>query len=151
MFKRFKIINTVCGFVFMGGMIMTSFAQEKGFSIVEKKAEKKIDITIDGNFFTSYIYPDSLMKPVLYPIVTSEGSFITRGWPMDPRAGERIDHPHHVGLWFNYGNVNGLDFWNNSTSIPIQKKDQYGIIQHAKVNLIKSGNDRSILDVTSRS
>src|SRR5690606_41175037 len=66
-----------------------------------------------------------------------------------PRAGERIDHPHHVGLWFNYGNVNGLDFWNNSTSIPIQKKDQYGIIQHAKVNLIKSGNDRAILNVTS--
>lgn len=133
----------------MGGIVLTSFAQEKRFSIVEKKEEKKIDINIDGKLFTAYIYPDSLMKPVLYPIVTSNGSFITRGWPLDPRAGERVDHPHHVGLWFNYGNVNGLDFWNNSTSIPPQKKNQYGVIQHSKVNSIKTENDRAILDVTS--
>ena len=29
------------------------------------------------------------------------------GFPLDPRPGERVDHPHHVGLWFNYGDVNG--------------------------------------------
>lgn len=26
--------------------------------------------------------------------------------------GENRDHPHHQSLWFNYGDVNGLDFWN---------------------------------------
>ena len=35
----------------------------------------------------------------------SRGAF-----PLYLRPGERIDHPHHVGLWFNYGDVNGLDF-----------------------------------------
>ena len=30
---------------------------------------------------------------------------------IEPKTGERIDHPHHMGHWFNYGDVNGLDFW----------------------------------------
>ena len=48
---------------------------------------------------------------------------------MDPRPGERVDHPHHVGMWFNYGDVNSLDFWNNSTDIPAEKKSGFGIIK----------------------
>ena len=42
---------------------------------------------------------------------------VTRGFPLEPRPGERVDHPHHVGLWFNHGDVNGVDFWNNSESL----------------------------------
>ena len=42
---------------------------------------------------------------------------------------ERIDHPHHVGLWFNFGNVNGLDFWNNSSAIAPERKKEYGSIR----------------------
>jgi hypothetical protein len=64
------------------------------------------------------VWPTSLKKPVLYPIRTAKGTLITRGFPLDPRPGERVDHPHHVGLWFNYGDVNGIDFWNNSDAIP---------------------------------
>jgi hypothetical protein len=88
------------------------------------------------------------MKPVLYPLRTSRGTLITRGWPLDPRPGERIDHPHHVGLWFNYGNVNGLDFWNNSTAIPAAKKSGYGTIKHVAVNKIKADDDQAELEVT---
>lgn len=122
--------------------------QTKRFTIVENKAEKRLDVLIDGKPFTSYIYPEDIMKPVLYPLRTAEGSFITRGWPMDPRPGERVDHPHHVGLWFNYGDVNGLDFWNNSTAIPEDRKEKYGTIKHRKVNKIQNGNDKAVLDVT---
>jgi hypothetical protein len=89
------------------------------------------------------------MKPVLYPIRTADGTFITRGWPMDPRPGERVDHPHHVGLWFNYGDVNGLDFWNNSTSIPADKRNEYGTIKHISVNKMVADNKKAELDVSS--
>src|SRR5690606_28605643 len=89
---------------------LSSLNKDKRFKVTENKAQKRVDITIDGKPFTSYIYPDELMKPVLYPIRTSTGTLITRGWPMEPRPGERVDHPHHVGLWFNYGDVNNLDF-----------------------------------------
>ncbi|RYG01691.1 MAG: hypothetical protein EOO02_12220 [Chitinophagaceae bacterium] len=129
-------------------MSLNSFQPPKHFAITENKAGKRIDISIDGKPFTSYIYPDSLMKSVLYPIRTSKGTLITRGWPMDPRPGERIDHPHHVGMWFNYGNVNGLDFWNNSTAIPADKKNEYGTIKHISVDKTKSTDNSAELDVT---
>lgn len=147
---KFLVMNKQISILaFIGIALVSSFkVEKKGFSIVENKKEKRIDISIDGRIFTSYIYPDELMKPVLYPIRSSEGTFITRGWPFDPRPGERVDHPHHVGLWFNYGDVNGLDFWNNSTAIPSDKKNQYGTIKHAKVNKIQTANDHALLEVT---
>ena len=123
--------------------------QSKRFAIVENKAGNRLDVLVDGKPFTSYIYPDNIMKPVLYPLLTADGTSVTRGWPLDPRPGERVDHPHHVGMWLNYGDVNGLDFWNNSTDIPVEKKDRYGTIKHRKVNKIEADNEKAILDVTA--
>lgn len=126
----------------------TPQSKTKRFAIVENKADKRVDVTVDGKPFTSYIYPDVLMKPVLYPLRTTKGTFITRGWPLDPREGERVDHPHHVGMWFNYGDVNGLDFWNNSTDIPAEKKNGYGVIKHRNVTKMSGGDDKAELSVT---
>lgn len=72
---------------------------------------------IGGKLFTSYTYNNTIDKPVLYPLLTASGKIVTRGFPVAPRPFERTDHPHHIGLWFNYGDVNGLDFWNNSYAI----------------------------------
>src|SRR5690606_22885105 len=126
--------------------LFQAHAQTK-YSIVENKAEKRIDIAVDGKPFTSYIYPGVLMKPVLYPLRTTKGTLVTRGWPLDPRPEERVDHPHHVGMWFNYGNVNGLDFWNNSTAIPPERKKDFGTIKHVAVEKIKASNKNAELAV----
>ena len=117
-------------------------------SFVTKEAEKKVDVMIGGKLFTSYCWPDNVMKPVLYPVMTSEGTEITRGYPMNPRAGERVDHPHHIGIWFNYGDVDGFDFWNNSTAIPADKKSGYGTIKHMKINQLKEGNGEALMVTT---
>ena len=58
------------------------------------------------------------------------------------RKGERVDHPHHVGLWLNHGDVNGLDFWNNSDAIPAEQAPKMGTILHRRVVEAKSGADR---------
>ncbi|WP_338875666.1 PmoA family protein [Spirosoma sp. SC4-14] len=115
------------------------------------EARKQVEVTIDGKPFTAYIYPGPsvLKKPVLYPIRSAGGNFITRGWPMDPRPGERIDHPHHVGMWFNYGDVNGHDFWNNSTAVGPDHKGPFGTIVHTGVKSMKSGKDKAELVVTA--
>ncbi|MFA5327407.1 MAG: PmoA family protein [Prolixibacteraceae bacterium] len=96
-------------------------------------AAKKVEVYIDGKFFTAYIYPDNMEKQSLYPIMTASGKFITRGYPLNPRPFERTDHPHHVGLWFNFGDVNGLDFWNNSYAIKPEDKPKYGTIKFRKI------------------
>lgn len=116
--------------------------------LVISDEEKKVDVYIDGEIFTSYIYPDHLKKPVLYPINSSKGTAVTRGFPINPRPGERTDHPHHVGMWLNYGDVEGLDFWNNSNEIPPEKKQSYGSIYHTSINDISSGEGQGELDVT---
>ncbi|PIQ20605.1 MAG: hypothetical protein COW65_14010, partial [Cytophagales bacterium CG18_big_fil_WC_8_21_14_2_50_42_9] len=59
-------------------------AKPKRILLTENKAEKRVDISIDGQPFTSYIYPDNLKKPVLYPLRTAQGTLITRGWPLQP-------------------------------------------------------------------
>ncbi|MCC5931556.1 MAG: PmoA family protein [Cyclobacteriaceae bacterium] len=113
--------------------------------LVRKDAENKIDVMVGDQLFTSYIYPENIMKPVLYPVVSSAGNRITRGYPIDKTPGERVDHPHHVGIWMNFGDVNGLDFWNNSTAIDPAKAEHYGTIRHREVvDMKESGNSASL-------
>ena len=104
-----------------------SLHSRKGVRVVANEAQRRVDITIDGQPFTSYIWPTSLKKPVLYPLITDDGITVTRGYPLEPRPGERVDHPHHAGLWFNYGDVNGFDFWNNSDAIKPEDRAQDGL------------------------
>ena len=118
------------------------------FKIDVRDKEKRVDILIDGKLFTSYCWPENVMKPVLYPVLTSEGTEITRGYPLNPRAGERVDHPHHIGIWFNYGNVNGFDFLNNSTAISVDKKNGFGTIKHLSINRINEGKGEAELETT---
>src|ERR1043166_7186191 len=100
--------------------------------VVQRDADRRVDVTVDGKPFTSYIWPTTLRKPVLYPLRTAGGTVVTRGWPLEPRPGERVDHPHQVGFWFTYENVNGLDFWNNSDAIPAARAPNMGtIVQRA--------------------
>ena len=48
---------------------------EKGVQVVPDEAHQRVDITIDGKPFTSYVWPSSLKKPVLYPLITADGIF----------------------------------------------------------------------------
>lgn len=115
--------------------------------IVTNEAADRVDITIDGGPFTSYIWPANLAKPVLFPLRTAKGTLVTRGYPLEPRPEERVDHPHHVGLWFNYGNVNGIDFWNNSEAIPAENASKMGVIRQRKILSAKSGAEQGELAV----
>lgn len=72
-------------------------ARPMRFQLTEDKQGKRVDVSVDGKPFTSYIYPDEVKKPVLYPIRTAKGTIITRGWPLEPRPGERVDHPAPCG------------------------------------------------------
>jgi hypothetical protein len=119
---------------------------------VEVKAApeaRRVDVAIGGRPFTSYSWPERLKKPVLYPLQSASGTLVTRGWPLDPRPGERIDHPHQVGLWFVYGDVNGVDFWNNSDTLPKEEQAKMGRIRHRAIVSTASGAGKGELVVDS--
>lgn len=122
---------------------------ETTIRLVDLPEKQKVEVWVGDQLFTSYIYPDQLKKPVLYPILTSSGKVLSRGFPLEPRTGERTDHPHHVGVWMNYGDVNGLDFWNNSNARPEEDSLRYGSIVHKEVRSIQSRKDLGMLDVVN--
>lgn len=127
----------------------SGLAQEKLVTVTPKAAERRIDILVDGQPFTAYVWPERLAKPVLYPIRTARGTFVTRGFPLDPRPGERVDHPHHVGYWFNHGDVNGVDFWNNSEALAPEERAKMGTIRHDRIVSASSGYPGRLITAAS--
>ncbi len=142
-----KRISTVLLAIFAIGLSMN--AQPVKVKLVRADDKQKVDVMIDGKLFTSYQYPSNMEKPYLFPVYSPNGSVITRGFPLEPRKGERVDHPHHIGIWFNHGNVNGLDFWNNSSAIPAARKDSYGHIVVKEVVKAKSGKKASLVVISN--
>jgi hypothetical protein len=145
--KTFLI--AVCGVVCLQ---LAAQAQDKGLQSVSfnhHASASKVDVLVGGKPFTSFLYTDQLEKPVLYPLIAAGGLTLTRGFPLDKNGSERTDHPHHVGLWFNYESVNGLDFWNNSYNIPAEKKAKYGWIRNVKVDKATGGKTKGTLRYTA--
>ena len=111
-------------------------AREGAVTFNSDVENSKIDVVVNDVYFTSLIYSDTLKKPSLYPIVMPSGTMITRGYPINPKPFERTDHPHHIGLWFNFGDVNGIDFWNNSSARPADRRMDYGTVLLDSILLI---------------
>ena len=131
MTKRFKQLGLAIAVTVLPVAI---YAQKNvPVRMVKSLSEHKVDVFIGDRLFTRFLYPDSLEKPVLYPLRAANGTVVTRGFPLNPKSGEPTDHPHHIGLWFNFENLNGLDFWNNSYAIPANKKSMYGWIRTDKI------------------
>jgi hypothetical protein len=128
---------------------LTSPVDEQAVTLTNRASERRVDVLIGGQPFTSYIYPASLEKPVLYPIRTAGGTLVTRGFPLAPRPGERADHPHHVGHWFNYGDVNGYDFWGHSSETPPELRSKAGTIVQKEITHVESGPTRGELSVNA--
>jgi hypothetical protein len=134
--QRRRILGLPIAFIAAVTVVSSSArsrAGEGGVRVVVREGERRVDILVDGQGFTAYVWPDSLTKPVLFPIRTEKGTLVTRGFPLDPRPGERTDHPHHVGLWLSYGDVNGVDFWNNSTALPAARQAGMGRARHRRI------------------
>jgi len=129
----------------MGAVALGAAGQR--VQVTPNESGRRVDITIDGKPFTSYIWPTTLKKPVLYPLRSATGTVVTRGFPPDAARKEPTDHPHHVGLWFNHGDVNGLDFWNNSDAIKKEDAPKMGTIVQQKIVAAKSGADHGELAV----
>ena len=116
-----------------------SLAQEATVHFKKYDKQKKVDVLIGNKLFTTLMFQDTLEKPVLYPLTTAGGTMVTRGFPLQPKLYDPVDHPHHIGLWFNFENLNGLDFWNNSYAIAAGKKAQYGWIRTDRITDMEDG------------
>jgi Methane oxygenase PmoA len=105
----------------------------------------RVSVEIDGKPFTEFFFGPNAPKPYLHPLRAATGTVVTRGYPMEQIAGESQDHPHHRGLWFAHGDINGVDYWTNEAS---QQKGIQGKVVLKKVNAAKSGEKTGEIDAT---
>lgn len=82
-------------------------ADEKGNASTVKlvKHDGTVSVTIGGKDFTTFHYGKDLPKPFFSPVITSDGTQITRSLE------KPADHPHHKGIWLSIDEVNGVKFW----------------------------------------
>ncbi|MFT3746551.1 MAG: PmoA family protein [Pyrinomonadaceae bacterium] len=118
-------------------------------TLIPREQETRIDVEVNGKLFTSYRWDEKIRRPVLFPVMSVGGGYITRGFPIETRGGETIGHPHQVGVSFSHGNVNGIDFWNNSPYRTEEELKHMGRIVQRKVLAMKSGIGRAELTVTA--
>ena len=106
---------------------------------ITQQGKDKISVEIDGKPFTDFYIGGGIAKPYLHPLRTADGIIVTRAFPMSSDvAGEAHDHPHHRGLWFAHGDVNGYDFWANEDSQPGTNKGK-GKVVLERVDKLASG------------
>jgi hypothetical protein len=87
--------------VMMG--VITSF-HASAARITAEKVGSKINVTIDGRFFTSYIFSEDEKYPFFYPVngPVSGGSVTSM---------RNAVYPHHTSLFFGCDLVNGGNYW----------------------------------------
>ncbi|MDQ2949830.1 MAG: PmoA family protein, partial [Acidobacteriota bacterium] len=104
-----------------------------------------ISILIDGQPFSDFFIGSDYPKPFLAPLRTASGLIVTRQYPMKDVDGESRDHQHHRGLWIGYGNISGVNFWENEFSY---KTNNRGKIVLRHIDGIKPGKRSGTLAAT---
>lgn len=90
-----------------------------GASVALLRSGDKVDVVVDGQPFTTYYFGGETAKPYLMPLRTPSGAIVTRGFPVvnDVSTGNPKGasfEPHQRPLYFGHGDMDGLDFWQES-------------------------------------
>ena len=109
-----------------------------------------IAVEIDGKPFTLiHVAGKDLNRPYLHPLRTAAGKIVNRSFPAGQLPGETTDHPHHAGLFYGHGDVNGFNYWAiQNVPTPASKADAtMGRIVLARVVSVTSGQASGSVDV----
>jgi hypothetical protein len=115
-----------------------------------KQTPEQIAVEIDGKPFTVfYIAGAGLNRPYLYPLRSASGKMVTRSFPAGQLPGETTDHPHHAGLFYGHGDVNGYNYWaiQNVPTPPAPTDATMGRIVLDHVVSVKSGKTSGSVDI----
>ncbi len=94
------------------------------------KVGSKINVTVNGKFFTSYIFSDDEKYPFFYPV----NGPVTGVSVTSMRNGI---YPHHSSLFFGCDRVNGGNYW--------QEGLERGRIISVNAEILKEGGDTVVI------
>ena len=124
-------------------------AQPTRAQVTLTQGPEQIAVEIDGKPFTVfYISGKDLNRPYLHPLRSASGKVVNRSFPAGQLPGETTDHPHHAGLFYGHGDVNGYNYWAiQNVATPASKADAtMGRIVLKQVVSVKSGKESGSLD-----
>ncbi len=110
---------------------------------------EQLAVSIDGQPFTVFfIGGANLNRPYLYPLRSASGKIVTRSFPAGQLPGETTDHPHHAGLFYGHGDVNGYNYWaiQNVPAPASPLGATMGRIVLARVLSVKGGKESGSVD-----
>jgi len=108
---------------------------------------EQIAIEIDGKPFTVfYVGGKDLNRPYLHPLRSASGKVVTRSFPAGQVPGESVDHPHHAGVFYGHGDVNGFNYW-AIQNVPTKPDATMGRIVLKEVGPVRSGKESGSVDV----
>ncbi len=113
--------------VMMGSTI---FLQASAAKLTAEKTGSKINVSIDGKFFTSYIFSEDEKYPFFYPV----NGPVTGGSVTSMR---NAVYPHHTSLFFGCDMVNGGNYW--------QEGIERGRIISVNARIEKEGGDTVVI------
>ena len=111
-------------------ILMIGFSQLQAAKITAVKVGSKINVTIDGKYFTSYIFSSDEKYPFFYPV----NGPLSGGSVTSMRNGE---YPHHSSLFFGCDMVNGGNYW--------QEGLERGRIISVNAEILKEGGDTVVI------
>ena len=110
---------------------------------------EQIAVEIDGKPFTVfYVAGKDLNRPYLHPLRSASGKIVNRSFPAGQLPGETTDHPHHAGLFYGHGDVNGYNYWaiQNVPTPPSKASATMGRIVLKGVASVRSGKESGSVD-----
>jgi hypothetical protein len=134
---------------FVSGVLLCTALPAWGQVTLTQRPET-ITVDINGKPFTVfYIAGKELNRPYLHPLRAASGKIVNRSLPAGQLAGETTDHPHHAGLFYGHGDVNGFNFWavQNVPTAPSQADAIMGRIVLSRVVSVKSGKESGTVDI----
>ena len=117
-------------FLFAFLLLAGSVFQIQAAKINAVKVGSKINVTIDGKYFTSYIFSSDEKYPFFYPV----NGPMSGGSVTSMRNGE---YQHHSSLFFGCDQVNGGNYW--------QEGLERGRIISVNAEILKEGGDSVVI------
>ena len=118
------------GLLFVLVLLLSCLSLLQAAKLTAVKVGSKVNVTIDGKYFTSYICSSDEKYPFFYPV----NGPLSGGSVTSMRNGE---YPHHSSLFFGCDQVNGGNFW--------QEGLERGRIISVNAEILKEGGDSVVI------
>jgi len=102
---------------------------------IRNRGDGQLEIFLNGEHVTSYIFNEAYERPFLYPVIGPDGLPVTRSIP------NFGDHPHHKGIGLALGDVSGekgkpgVNFWGLGTI----GNPEHGRVIHERFTRLEQG------------